>query len=376
MRKLKQPEYTGFPKWKNAVKQKGAMTEEIFNKIFQHYCTIHKKSDALKYAMETTGKIEQAAGIKKTTGQSTVFEYKDKKVNIPNLFLDEWVEKAKELGVIPLDLHHDVGNFVWEYTDLGEKMDIGELGKLVFALDAFIAKKAGFKVDPESPLKIESGLKTTKNSITLYSERYGSMGIPLHLYYKWFDSFLAKGYTSKKDFSEMYSYAGWRSIKKQSAADLGFYYKMFRVLLLPPEDSMKQPAAFTIELEKVMKAEAEKLSKLKLKLPPPAGSVAEIKKGKVGIENLKGIGSRVDIDDKLYHLIYSGTVKNKGKAPGWAGQKLYSGFVKKEGEDRAYKIADALVLFFEAKVAEDAEMAGDLLKKKKKTAKLKVIPKK
>ena len=125
-----------------------------------------------------------------------------------------------------------------------------------------------------------------------------------------------------------------------------------------------------------MKKEIEKLAELDLKLPEKsAGSIKKINEpGRIMIK-LPGQKETVGLDPDIYHLVYSGTVENKGKAPSWANKKLYDFLVKKGGyyEESAAKTAPLLVSFFEYQVAKDSQAAAKLMEREKK---LKGVPKK
>jgi len=382
MPKYKEKPIGDFAQWKTAVQNKGYMSETVFYNIFQHYGTLHDKETALKYAIETAGKVEEAAGIEKKAGAYVVFEYEGKKITIPDLFMDAWVKEAKKEGIISLDLHDEhVAKFLEKYTD----MDLYDIYKCAIAIDALVAKNAGIKVDPESPITYKSSLEVKKDTAVFFSEIYGEKEIPLHLYYKWLGSVLSKGKIDMKTNSEMLKYAKTGMEKERSTASFGFYAQFVKFMAsyynltekAAAEKAAKEyPEYFVNEMEGLLKGEVQKLAKLEVKLPKEEpGHIEKIQEtGRVRVK-LKGMEHSVGLDSDIYHLVYSGTVKNKGKAPSWARQKLFFYLVKTGGyyEDDAAKAADALIPFFEYQVAKDAKAAKGLLEKEKK---LKVVPKK
>ncbi len=386
MPKYKEKTLGDFSQWKKAAKEKGYLPESVFRQIFEHYCTMHSREKALGYAIETAGKVEEAAGLKKKAGAYTLFEHEGTKIPVPDFLLDVWVKKAKKEGIVSLDLHDNyIGRFLDEYTDVNEKMDPGEVLGLTMALDVLVAQKAGIEVDPKSPITFESYLTFKEKTAVFFSEIYGSREVPFYLYYKWLGSFLSEGKIGVKTNSEMHKYAKTSIEKEPSLASFDFMMQYFKFIgaylnIREAEASEKAdkeyPEYFVNEMEELLKGEAEKLAKLDVKIPKEkAGSISKIHtKGRIMLK-LKGWDYEVGLDPDIYHLVYSGTVKNKGKPPSWANHKLYSFLVKKGGydEDTAANIAPLLVDFFRYQVASDSEDAKKLLEKEKK---LKTVPKK
>ncbi len=382
MPKYKEKKLGDFAQWKKETQQKGYMPEAVFYKIFQHYSTLHSRETALKYAIETAGKVEEAAGVEKKAGAYTVFDYQGKELTIPKKFMEEWVKKAKKEGIISLGLHDEyIGKFLEKYTNF----DLYDIYKCALALDVFVAKKAGIKVDPESPITYKSSLDVKKDSVVFFSEIHGEKEIPLHLYYKWLGSVLSKGKIDIKTNSEMLKYAKTGMEKERSVASFGFYTGFVKFMASyynltekgAAEKAAKEyPDYFVNEMENLLKEEAGKLAELEIKLPKEEpGHIEKIQEtGRIRIK-LKGMEYSIGLDSDIYHLVYSGTLKNKGKAPSWARQKLFFYLVKTGGyyEDDAAKAADALIPFFEYQVAKDVKAAKEFVEKEKK---LKGIPKK
>lgn len=377
--KFKKKEPIGdFAVWTKQVKKNKLY---VFNKIYQHYLTLHGKDTALKYAANTFGKVLVSAGIAKNVKETyAVFKHNGKEIHIPGIFMDNWVKKAKKDGIISVELHEDnVEKFIIDYTDMHSS-------GLVLAMDAFVAKKAGIKVNPKDPITFRSTLVFKKNSVVFFSEKYGSQKMTLNLYYKWLNTLLSKESLNTKTFSEMHKYAETGSYMQPSKASFNFFagYAKFVYSYLKKssdkeiEAKLKEeyPEHFVNEMDNLLKKEIEKLAGLKVKVPKDAGSIAKINEpGRIMIKLPGWKEGLVGLDPDIYHLLYSETVKNKGKAPSWANKKLYDFLTKTATyfEADASTVASLLVSFFEYQVAKDSQAAKKILEKEKK---LKVVPKK
>lgn len=364
--KTKKPLGT-FDQWQKEVEHQGKMTKDVFSEIFKHYSTIHDKDTSLKYAVETAGKVLIAAGLAENIEETyTTFDYYDKKVSVPNFLLDSWVKKAKKLGYISFQLHqNEVVAFLNAFTDIRSESTLA-FSRVSFGIDSEIAEKAGFEVDPKMPVIFRSTLEFKKDHIVFFSEKHGSQEVPFHLYYKWLYSVLSEGKINKNTSSEMKKHAKAGGKKGPSLAHFGWTME---------EVDKEYPGYFATEMDVLLKKEIEKLAKLDVKPPKgKPGSIVQISKERISIKH-KNWPVSVPLDPEIYYLIYSATVKNGGKPPLWAWNKLYSYLVKKKGypEEEAAEIKDLLVPFFEYQVAKDVQAAKKVMEKEKK---LKGIPKK
>lgn len=382
----KQKKYVKAPIDDFATWQKEAKKNKlsVFNKIYKHYRTLHEKETAYNYAIETMSKVLASAGIG-TKQKDTEFEYDMNKVSIPAFMLDLWVAKAKKDGLISLELHERVEQFINRYTGLDVKLSSSSFTKLAFQVDVFIAKKAGLKVDSVSPITFRSRLIFKDDKVMFFSEKYGSESMSYNLYYKWFTTVLSEGNLDAKTHSQMAKYAEKGIAEEPSQASLEFYsgFLKFFGKQLKGEDDVKKkireeyPVYFVNEMEKLIINEVEKLSKLNV--PPPekkAGSIAKIhNKGRIMLK-LEGWDSLVGLDLPLYHTMYWETVKNKGKMPESARYEFYK-FLYNEGDgypsEAAMTVALLLVSFFEYQVAKDVQTAKKMVEQEKK---LKGVPKK
>jgi hypothetical protein len=389
MGKLKKKKILGdFHQWEKAVKTKGKMTEDIFDVIFQHYHKLHNKENALKYAVETAGKVEIAAGVKKKAGTYTVFEHEGIELMVPDFLMEKWVKTAKKLGFISVDIHDHVREYVEKFTDVEEEQGYTAFKEFVLALDAHVAGKAGLKVDPKSPVTFRTKLELKKDRIIFFSEKYEGQEIPVYLYYKWLYSLLSVGGTTPKIFSEMHKYAKTGAPKEPAIAsfETGKRFVMSIAIDIEKEIPEEYPEYFANEMDGLLRGEIEKLAKIDVKPPKKEpGSIVQISKERVSIK-LKGQELSVQIDPEMYYAVYYATVENKGKVPNWAKHKIYSYFMdiyfKEYGEsadfdkvyaEKAFEMRDLLVPFFEYQVAKDAQAAKKFMEKEKK---LKGVPKK
>lgn len=374
--KKKEP-IEGFNAWTKQVKKDKSA---VFDKIYEHYSVLHDRETALKYAAQTFGKVLLAAGLADSLEKTyTVLKYEGSEFYIPNFYLDSWVKKADKIGLISLELHENqIDSFAKKYTDMPS------LG-LVFALDVLVAEKAGLEVNPEQPVTFRSSLIFKKDKVVFFSEKFGSQEIPFNLYYKWFTAFLSKGSLNTKTFSEMHKYAVKGKAQEPDRASLDFYVGYLKFVgsffgeksdKVVNNISKLYPEYFVGEMDKLLKKELEGLAELDLKLPKKeAGHIEKINlPGRIMVAVTGWDQGPVGLDADVYHLLYSGTVKNGGKAPSWANKKLYD-FLTKAGyyEDDASKIAPLLVSFFEYQVAADSQAAKQMLETEKK---LKTVPKK
>lgn len=334
------------------------------------------------------GDLHQWQKAVKKAGTYAVFEHKGTEVLIPKLFVDSWTKKVKKHGILSVDIHDDIRNYVENFTEIEDKLSIKGFSEFVYALDAFIAEKAGIKVNPKSPVTYRSALKFKKDSIIFFSEKYGSQEVSPDLYYKWLYSLLSNGKMTAKTFSEMHKYAKTGSPKEPAIASFETGKRFVLSIMSDIEkEKPEYPEYFADKMDGLLRKEVEKLAKLNIKPPKKeVGSIAQISKERISIK-LKDQELSIPLDPKIYHLIYSATVKNKGKVPNWARQKLYSYLMDVYSEQYAPELKDfdeyyankaldqtaSLVPFFEYKVANDAQEAKKIMEKQKK---LKGIPKK
>jgi len=388
MGKLKEKKKLGdFQQWTKAVKTKGGMTLGIFTNIFEHYHTMHNKEKALEYAMETAAKVEAAAGVKKTANEYEVFEHKGVEVKVPYFIFRGWVKKAEKTGIISVDINDEVENYLNTFTDASEEKLKEDFWYFVYALDAYVAERAHIKVDPESPITYRTKLEFKDDHVVFASEKYGEKKIPYYLYNEWMQSLISEGTINPDTFSQMHKYAKTGMPKEPKIASFETGKRFFLSIMSDLHlEKPQYPGYFTSEMDGLMKKELEKLAKLKLKPPKKkAGKIMQISKDNVSILPA-GQETSIQIDPKIYSLVYNATVENGGKVPNWARQKLYSHFMdvafEYYGESKdfdeiyskeALDKTALLVPFFEYQVAADAQAAKKILEKEKK---LKVVPKK
>jgi len=376
--KFKKKPIGDFAVWTKQVKKNKSA---VFNNIYEHYRTLHDKDTALKYAADTFGKVLVSASLAENVKDTySVFKHNGKEIFIPDIFMDNWVQKAEKDGIISVDLHKgNIEKFIIDYTD-------AHSSGLVLALDVFVAKKAGIKTNPKDPVTFRSTLIFKEDSVVFFSEKYGSQEMSLNLYYKWLNTLLSKGSLNTKTFSEMHKYAETGSYMQPSQASFDFFANyakfVYSYLKKSPakeaENKLKEgyPEHFVDEMDSLLKKEIEKLAELNIKVPKEAGSIAKINvPGRIMIKLPGWEQGLVGLDPDIYHLLYSETIKNRGKAPSWANKKLYDFLTKTATyfEKDASTVAPLLVSFFEYQVAKDSQAAKKVLEKEKK---LKVVPKK
>jgi len=374
--KFKKKEPIGdFAVWTKQVKKNKLA---VFNKIYQHYRTLHDENTSLKYACETFGKVLVAVGLAKDAKQTySVLKHDGKEIHIPNIFMDVWVKKAKKAGIVSVELHEDhVMKFTSKYLNSTSL-------KLLFAIDTFVAQKADLEINPKEPVTFRTKLIFKKDKVVFFSEKYGIQDMSYNLYYKWFNSLVSVGYLDTKTHSQMTKYAEKGKTEEPSQASIDFYSSFLKFVgseVKGETEAAKKikeeyPDYFITEMDFLMKNEVKKLAKLELEVPQEAGYIKKIHDPGRIMVYLNSWGHTVGVDPDFYHLLYTETVKNDGKAPSWANKKIYDFLVKEGGynEETAAKLAPMLVPFFEYQVAVDSQAAKKIMEQEKK---LKGVPKK
>ncbi|GEM_PF-2018828 len=261
-------------------------------------------------------------------------------VQVPAAKLGEWAEQARKEGIISMDLHSKVAQYLGETTGLPDE----KLAEAAFAVEWRIVEMGGkgVKAPNDVPVTLQSAVSVEKDKVTVYSEEHWkTIAVPLELYYQALDAIVSGDSAARKK--------AWGNAWKWAKAEL----KM--------SNAEEAAEDYVNALFDHLEEQAGKIAEAGGKLAAAGVEVKIEKKGKVfkkPVAVFYSDGEAVaSLDIALYHKAYQ-QVLGKGSVSKYLRDQVRDSL--KEGgmgSLEATDKADLIAAWMEAKVAKDSALA-------------------